>query len=170
MKYVDKRKEKIHHEVFVEGNKDRIADMFVGKFLTTRREYYDIMGGEKPEEKEENHPVASLNWYECVQYCNKLSEREGLEPAYTINGKEVTLDLSKDGYYLPLSEEWLWFASGGNKSKGFEYSGSNNSDEVAWSSENSGGRVHQVGMKKPNELGIYDCSGLLWEWSSSSEK
>ncbi len=67
--------------------------------------------------------------------------------------------------YRPHTEaEWEYAARGGNKSKGYKYSGSNNIDDVAWYDGNSGYNTHAVKTKQPNELGIYDMSGNVWEW------
>lgn len=130
------------------------------------------------------------NWWESVAECNKMSREQGYTPCYSLNGitderewgtppsgsdfdtlkiwAEIKCDFNADGYRLPTTAEWEWAAKGGNKSKGYKYSGSNNLDEVGWFKENkelaNRDLSQNIALKKSNELGLYDMSGNLWEW------
>ena len=93
-------------------------------------------------------PVANVSWEKAQEFCEKLSE---------LTGKK---------YMLPTEAQWEFAARGGNKSKGYMYSGSNTIDDVAWYGGNYDGQAHSVKQKRPNELGLYDMSGNVWEWCS----
>ena len=185
---------KFENMVFVQGGKyqpsfadeeKEVFDIEVCKYPTTQKMWIEVMENNPSEFKGDNKPIESITWWEALEFCNKLSEKYGLEPVYDLSkskegilmikelgGQKVYPDVANfkntEGFRLPTEVEWEWFARGGQiaieqGTFNYTYSGSNNIDEVAWYIENSG-ETYNVGLKKPNQLGLYDCTGNVWEW------
>jgi formylglycine-generating enzyme required for sulfatase activity len=103
-----------------------------------------------------------VKWFGAAAFCNYMSVRNGYKPFYNVN--DWSCDFSAKGFRLPTEAEWEYAARGGNKSKGYLYSGSDSIEAVAWYYENSDSKIHAVGKKQSNELGLYDMSGNVYEW------
>lgn len=158
---VDEQKE---HEV-------KLNSFMISKFEVTVWEWKEFIKANKmkmPEKPkwgwQDNYPINGITWNEAIAYCNWLSKKEKLQPVYSKKGPNIVCNFKANGYRLPTEAEWEYAAKGGSLSKSFRYSGSDNLDDIAWYKGNSNDTPHTIGTKLPNELGIYDMSGNVWEW------
>ena len=120
-------------------------DYYIGKYEVTQALWQAVMGNNPSKFKGDNLPVEQVSWNDCQEFISKLNR---------ITGKL---------FRLPTEAEWEYAARGGKKSRGYQYSGSNNLSDVAWYDDNSVIKIHAVGTKQPNKLGIY-MRGNVWEW------
>ena len=125
-----------------------LSSYYIGKTEVTQALWEAVMGSNPRIRKGDNLPMDWVSWNDCQVFIRKLNSLTG------------------QNFRLPTEAEWEFACSGGNNSCGYQYSGSDHIDNVAWFYGNSGDETHPVASKSPNELGIYDMSGNVWEWCS----
>ena len=123
-----------------------LSDYYIGQTEVTQGLWQAVMGSNPSDFKGAKNPVNKVSWNDCQDFTRKLNSLTGAN------------------FRLPTEAEWEFAARGGNKSRGYKYSGSDNLGSVAWYEDNSGNKAHPMGGKSPNELGLYDMSGNVWEW------
>ncbi|MHB9298007.1 SUMF1/EgtB/PvdO family nonheme iron enzyme [Fusobacterium polymorphum] len=165
-----------------------VCNLEVCKYPTTQKMWLEIYENNPSYHKGDEKPVEQISWWKAIYFCNEMSKKYKLEPVYNITYDDFDNPILKinqigespvepdkadfrktEGFRLPTEVEWEWFARGGEvaiQDGTFEkkYSGSDNPKKVAWYDENSGSETHDVGTKNPNQLGLYDCCGNVYEW------
>lgn len=157
----------------------KVSPFSVGKYEITQRQFLSVMGYNPSWFSGDlQMPVERVSWYEAIEYCNRLSTRQGLSPVYRLLDDSVVYSRSANGYRLLTDAEWEYACRAGTNSD--TYNGNLDDprnfcssvipeiepmmDEIAWYCSNSSGRTHPVGQKKPNSFGLYDMLGNAAEW------
>lgn len=124
----------------------RLDDFYIGKYPVTQRLWQAVMENNPSRFKGERRPVEQVSWHDAQEFLGRLNQ------------------LADKNFRLPTEEEWEYAARGGRYSQGCKYAGSDRAKQVAWHDANSDNETHEVGLLLPNELGLHDMSGNVWEW------
>ncbi len=124
----------------------RLADFYMGKHLVTQGFWKSVTGHTPSQFKGDKHPVNNVSWENVQQFLTSLNDKTG------------------QSFRLPSESEWEYAARGGRYSQDYIYAGSDKLSQVGWYVDNSNDETHEVGLLLPNELGLYDLSGNVWEW------
>jgi len=152
--------------------KETLSSFYMSKYEITQAEYEAVMGKNPSAFKGADLPVNQTNWYDAIEYCNKRSLKDGLSPAYTINGKNVTWDKKANGYRLPTEVEWEYACRAGTTTP-FNTGNNITTDQANYNGDspynnNAKGKYRKmttaVGSFKPNAWGLYDMHGNVSEW------
>ena len=127
----------------------KLNDYYISRYEITQAVWKSVMGSNPSKNIGDNLPVENVNWDDCQLFIKKLNRT------------------TRKNFRLPTEAEWEYAARCGKESKNYTYSGSNNIDDVCWYIGNSYEQSHEVGTKAPNELGLYDMNGNVWEWCSN---
>ncbi len=145
---------------------------YIGKYEITQKQYETIVGTNPSLNKGDYFPVENVNWYEAINFCNKLSTKDGLTQCYSIDGTKISINWEANGWRLPTEAEWEYAAKAGAINDYFTGNLVNNDclplddnlDKIGWYCGNAGGKSNLVGQKMPNPFGVYDMNGNVWEW------
>lgn len=139
-----------------------VASFLLAQLPVTQAEYFAITHESPSVFKGNTLPVETVSWKDAITFCNLLSAKAGLNPCYSVGqAEDIIFDPQANGFRLPTEAEWEYACKAGTT--GIRYG---ELDSIAWYKGNSEKATHDVGLKEPNDWGLYDMLGNVWEWCS----
>ena len=129
----------------------RVPSFYMAKYLVTQKLFHTVMQENPSSRKGEKRPVERVSWNKAKEFIDTLN-------------KQTAIQATKGTFCLPTEAEWEYAARGGIYNRGYTYCGSDDLKQVAWYAANSGNETKPVGLLLPNQLGLYDMSGNVYEW------
>lgn len=144
-----------------------VSAFFMMKCLVTQKDYEKICG-ENPSNftGDANRPVESISWFDAIDFCNKWSVADGLDPVYEVFADDVEMHFDRNGYRLPTEAEWEYACRASSSGEFFWGEDEKSALTYSWFDSNSEDATHSVGTKQKNGFGLYDMCGNVWEWTS----
>jgi formylglycine-generating enzyme required for sulfatase activity len=140
-----------------------VAAFSMASYAVTQKLYRKVTGSDPGSPKRDALPANNVSWFDAIAFCNRLSEREGLAPAYVVEGESVTWQEEADGYRLPTEAEWEYACRAGTETAYSYGNAQARLGDFAWYAQNAYG-PQPVGRKQPNPWGLHDMHGNMWEW------
>jgi len=168
-----------NHRDYEVQHRVTVSSFYMGKYEVTQKEYQEVMGTNPSYHKGDNLPVERINWYDAVNFCNRLSQKEGLTPAYTVRGTSVTWNYNANGYRLPTEAEWEYACRAGTTTPfntGYNITTSQANYDGNYPYNNNVQGIYRdettpVDSFAPNSWGLYDMHGnvceFCWDWYGS---
>jgi formylglycine-generating enzyme required for sulfatase activity len=143
---------------------ETINSFNLSKYLITQDFFYEVTSENSSTFKGDKRPIETVSWLDCVKFCNALSEKVGLKPYYLISSEKTDFKINEysNGYRLPTDAEWEFACKAGHTNPRY-----GEIDTISWYKQNSMGETHEIGLKEPNDWGLYDMLGNVWEWCSN---
>jgi formylglycine-generating enzyme required for sulfatase activity len=149
-------------EVDAPPHRVSVSPFYIDKYLVTQEQFQQAMGTNPSRWKSEKNPVEQIRWSDAVTYCNRRSERDGLQPCYNLANWQC--DFEASGYRLPTEAEWEYACRAGTTTAYYFGSDESKLRDYGWYDKNAGGRPRPVGQKRANPWELYDMCGNVWQW------
>jgi formylglycine-generating enzyme required for sulfatase activity len=141
--------------------KVEVRPFTIGKYAATQKLYREVTGRDPAYSKGDEVPANNVTWYQAIEFCNLLSQRNGLQPVYSVEAEAVTWNEDANGYRLPTEAEWEYACRAGTETLYSFGDDERSLGEFAWFDQDD---PEPVGRKKANPWGLHDMHGNVWEW------